>query len=521
MIGIISAIGHRLYDNVHFFIDFNASNQDIEFSSDPFKPSSLLGILYASIRKMKGSSGFTQDTDMTKMLSKILIVDDNEDILTAAKLLLKQVPYTVHTEKNPENIPALMKKDSFDVILLDMNFTQDVASGAEGFHWLGKILEMDPAAVVLMITAFGDIDTAVKAIKKGATDFILKPWQNEKLLATIASAVRLHNSQSRLKELEERQEQLIHAMGHPSYKMIGQSPAMQNILETIEKVSNTDASVLILGENGTGKELVAREIHRQSNRADDVFISVDMGAIPEPLFESELFGHVKGAFTDAKMDRAGKFETASGGTLFLDEIGNLSVQMQAKLLRVLETRQIARVGSNKAIPFDVRLICATNHPIVKSISDGIFRQDFLYRINTVEIPLPSLRERLEDIPLLVQFFIEQYAKKYNRAIPQIDNSVIDKLKTHVWPGNIRELRHAIERAMIMNDSPKLSASHFVLSATEHATDELIIKDYNLETTEKILLQKVLAKHQGNVSKAAKDLGLTRTSLYRRMEKYDL
>lgn len=460
---------------------------------------------------------------MTKTPPKILVVDDNEDILTAAKLLLKQVPYDVCTEKNPENIPALIKKDSFDVILLDMNFTQDVASGAEGFHWLGKILEMDPAAVVLMITAFGDIDTAVKAIKKGATDFILKPWRNEKLLATIASAVRLHNSQSRLKQLEEKQEQLIHAMANPSHEMIGRSPAMQNILEAIDKVSKTDASVLILGENGTGKELVARAIHRHSDRAGEVFISVDMGAIPEPLFESELFGHVKGAFTDAKLDRAGKFEAASGGTLFLDEIGNLSIQMQAKLLRVLETRQVARVGSNKAIPFDVRLICATNHPVAKSILDGIFRQDFLYRINTVEIQLPPLRERLEDIPLLVQYFMEQYAKKYNRSVPQIENSVIEKLRSHPWPGNIRELRHTIERAMIMNDSPKLCASHFVLSATEHehATDELIIKDYNLETTEKMLLQKVLSKHQGNISKAANELGLTRTSLYRRMEKHGL
>ena len=246
-----------------------------------------------------------------------------------------------------------------------------------------------------------------------------------------------------------------------------------------------------------------------------------MGAIPESLFESELFGHVKGAFTDAKMDRAGKFEAASGGTLFLDEIGNLSTQMQAKLLRVLETRQVARVGSNKAIPFDVRLICATNHPIAKSISDGIFRQDFLYRINTVEIQIPPLRERLEDIPLLVQFFMEQYAKKYNRSIPKIDNSVIDKLKSHSWPGNIRELRHCIERTIIMNNASKLSANHFVLSATEHATEELIIKDYNLETTEKMLLQKVLSKHKGNVSKAAKEVGLTRTSLYRRMEKYEL
>ncbi|MBN1779507.1 sigma-54-dependent Fis family transcriptional regulator [bacterium] len=453
--------------------------------------------------------------------ARILIVDDNEDILTAAKLLLKQVPYEVHTEKNPESIPVLLKNGTYDVILLDMNFTQDVTSGIEGFHWLSEILEVDPSAVVLMITAFGDVETAVKAMKQGAMDFILKPWQNEKLLATVASAVRLSRSQVKVRQLEARQEQLIQAMDHPVHEMIGQSRSMRQIFETIERVANTEASVLVMGENGTGKELVARAIHRYSQRAGNVFISVDMGAVPESLFESELFGHVKGAFTDAKSDRAGKFEAASGGTLFLDEIGNLPIAMQAKLLRVLETRQVTRVGSNQPVSFDVRLICATNRPIYEAAAREQFRQDFLYRINTVEIGLPPLRERQEDIPLLVRFFMQQFAKKYNRPVPEIDERAMNKLRSHNWPGNIRELRHTMERAMIMNDSARFQAHDFVLSATEPSGQELILENYNLEETEKLLLRKVLTRHQGNISKAAQELGLTRTSLYRRMEKYGL
>ncbi|MBN2426639.1 MAG: sigma-54-dependent Fis family transcriptional regulator [Calditrichaceae bacterium] len=458
---------------------------------------------------------------MESPTAKILIVDDNEDILTAAKLLLKQVPYEVHTEKNPEAIPIRLKNDSFDLILLDMNFTRDVTSGVEGFHWLKKIRDIDPGAVVVMITAFGDIETAVTAMKNGAIDFVLKPWQNEKLLATVAAAIKLSRSQNRVRQLESRQRQLIQAMDYPFSEMIGQSRAMQNIFQTIEKVAGTDASVLILGENGTGKELVARALHRRSLRAEEPFISVDMGAIPESLFESELFGHVKGAFTDARMDRAGKFEAASGGALFLDEIGNLSVAMQAKLLRALETRQTVRVGSNKPVSFDVRLICATNRIIADAIADGSFRQDFLYRINTVEIKLPPLRERQEDIPLLVEFFNKQFAKKYNRPVPLISAKAMQKLQAYSWPGNIRELRHTLERAMILNEHNSFDDFDFILSVSEPAKGELVLENYNLEETEKILLQKALNKHRGNISRAAKELGLTRTSLYRRMEKYDL
>lgn len=458
---------------------------------------------------------------MTQPLNKILIVDDNKDILTAGKLLLKQVPYEVHTESNPEAIPQLLKNENYDVILLDMNYTQSVTSGAEGFHWLKTILEIDPGAIVVLITAFGDVETAVNAIKQGAVDFVLKPWQNEKLLATIASAMRLRQSQSKVRLLEVQQQHLSAAMDQRFHEMIGQSAVMQQVFQSIEKVAKTDASVLILGENGTGKELVARAIHRQSRRAEDVFISVDMGAITESLFESELFGHTKGAFTDAKADRAGKFEAASGGTLFLDEIGNLSIAMQAKLLRVLETRQVIRVGSNKSVSFDVRLICATNKPVKEAVTEGSFRQDFLYRINTIEIHLPPLRERPEDIPLLVDHFIKQFSQKYEKQFVRVDPPVYEKLNQYSWPGNIRELRHTIERAVIMNDSAIYKSSDFVLATSEPECDELQLDSYNLEDTEKLLLRKALQKHQGNISHAAKELGLTRTSLYRRMEKYGL
>lgn len=458
---------------------------------------------------------------MKESLGKILIIDDDEDVLTAARLLLKQVKYTVHTEKNPESIPGILKNDSYDVILLDMNFTQDVTSGAEGFHWLSKILDIDPAAVVLLITAYGDVETAVRAIKAGAADFVLKPWQNEKLLATISSAIRLRQSQAKVRQLTARQTHLSEAADMPYHEMIGDSQPMMDVFQTIEKVAGTEANVLILGENGTGKELVARAIHRRSERSDDVFISVDMGAIPESLFESELFGHVKGAFTDARQDRVGKFEAASGGTLFLDEIGNLPVAMQAKLLRVLETRQVFPVGSNRPVPLDVRLICATNKPIDEGLEDNTFRQDFLYRINTVEIHLPPLRERTGDIALLADFFIQQFSKKYNKPVKRVEEEFIKRLQEYTWPGNVRELRHAIERTVILHDGPTFKPADFAKTSTSSAADELALDSLNLEEVEKLLLKKALGKHQGNISRAAQELGLTRTSLYRRMEKYGL
>ncbi len=455
---------------------------------------------------------------MTKSYHKILIVDDDADVLQAAKLFLKQHVQFVHTEKDPNAIPALLKNENYDVILLDMNFTEDVTSGREGFFWLNKILEIDPAAVVVIITAYGDVEMSVKAIKEGAFDFILKPWQNEKLLATVNAAINLRKSITEISSLKERQKQLSEDLDRPFQNFIGHSLQMEQVFESIRKVAKTDANVLILGENGTGKELVARELHRQSTRSKDVFISVDMGAITDTLFESELFGHVKGAFTDAKEERTGRFEVASGGTLFLDEIGNLPLPLQAKLLTVLQNREIVRVGSNKPVLIDIRLICATNRPILEMVKKREFRQDLLYRINTVEIQLPPLRERVEDIPALAEHFLKLYCKKYNEPLKRINPATMKKLQKYHWPGNVRELQHAIERAVIMSESPTLQPSDIILSSGE-LSDGILFDNLNLEDAEKLLIRKALTKHHGNVTKAAQELGLTRTSLYRRMEKH--
>jgi two-component system response regulator HydG len=454
---------------------------------------------------------------------KILVVDDDEDVLQAARLLLKQHVESVHCEKDPRRIPALIKNLSYDVILLDMNFTRDVTSGQEGFYWLGKIFALDPSAVVILITAFGDVNLAVRAIKEGATDFILKPWQNEKLLATLSSALNLRRSRLEVASLKSRQKQLMADLGQPFNDFIGVSPSMQSIFDTIQKVSGTDANVLILGENGTGKELVARALHRNSNRGEEVFIGVDMGAISETLFESELFGHIKGAFTDAKKDRVGRFELASGGTLFLDEIGNLPLSLQAKILRVLETRQVIPLGANKPQAIDIRLICASNMPIHDMVGKNEFRQDLLYRVNTVEIHLPPLRERHEDIPLLADFFLKNYSQKYKKPGKKIGSAALKKLSGYHWPGNVRELQHAIERAVILSDSLVLQPEDFFFSlpARESKDSSLDLDDYNLEAVEKTVICRVLAKYKGNISKAAQELGLTRTSLYRRMEKYGI
>lgn len=452
---------------------------------------------------------------------KILAIDDNEDILFSLKLLLKQHVELIHTESNPEMIPKLMKQESYDVILLDMNFTKDAISGQEGYHWLNKILEIDSRAVVLFITAYGDIEKSVKAIKAGATDFILKPWQNEKLVATISSAIKLRKSKEEVSELKTKQKELNAVLDKPFNDFIGTSPEMHQVFSTITKVAKTDANVLILGENGTGKELVARALHRNSSRKDEIFISVDLGAINENLFESELFGHVKGAFTDARTDRPGRFEIASGGTLFLDEIGNLSLPMQAKLLTVLERREVIRVGSNKPIPIDIRLICATNMHLKLMASEEKYRQDLLYRINTVEINLPPLRERYEDIPLLANHFLEIYSKKYKKRINALSKPCVNKLYDYEWPGNVRELQHQMERAVIMADDKNLEPHDFQISTEKSLQDDVEFDSYNLEEVEKNIIQKVLKTNKGNISKAAGELGLTRTSLYRRLEKYGL
>ncbi len=453
--------------------------------------------------------------------ARILVVDDDPDILTAARLYLKQHLGMVDTEEDPSRIPQLMANQQYDAILLDMNFTRDITSGKEGFYWLKRILEIDPLAVVILITAFGDVDTAVRAIKEGASDFILKPWQNEKLLATITSAINLSRTRREADTLKNQKQQLSDDLDQPFTDCIGDSPAMQQVFKTVEKVSGTDANVLILGENGTGKELIARAVHRHSLRRDNVFINVDMGAITETLFESQLFGHVKGAFTDAVEDRAGRFETATGGTLFLDEIGNLPLNLQAKLLSTLQTRHVVRVGSTREIAIDIRLVCATNMPLYQMVKEGSFRRDLLYRINTVEIHLPPLRERIGDIPQLVDHFLRQYATRYRKNIRGIQEGAMSRLTAYGWPGNVRELQHTLERAVIMADGTMLRPSDFLLSAEDQPCDELAFDSWDLENVEKTVVRKVLARHGGNVSHAAKELGLTRAALYRRMEKYGL
>ncbi|MEJ2284585.1 MAG: sigma-54 dependent transcriptional regulator [Desulfobacterales bacterium] len=458
---------------------------------------------------------------MAKNTGNILIVDDNEDLLLAARLFLKQHFSMVHTEQDPEKIPVLLQNENYDVILLDMNFTLDVTSGVEGFLWLEKILEIDPSAVVILITAYGDVEIAVKAVKAGAADFVLKPWQNEKLLATLSSALNLRQSRLEIDRLRSRQKQLSDDIDQKYHNMIGVSPAIRKVFATIDKVAATDANILILGENGTGKELVARALHRQSTRAAEVFINVDMGAIAETLFESELFGHMKGAFTDARENRPGRFELASGGTLFLDEIGNLSLAMQAKLLSALETRKVIRLGSNAPRDINIRLICATNMPLYDMVARNEFRQDLLYRINTVEIQLPPLRERKEDIALLVDHFLMIYSKKYKKTVAGVSAPALKKLERYHWPGNIRELIHTLERAIILAESPLLQPADFFFPDTDQEVEGVVFENYNLEVVEKTVIRKALKKHGGNVSHAAKDLGLTRTSLYRRMEKYGL
>ncbi|RLD60183.1 MAG: sigma-54-dependent Fis family transcriptional regulator, partial [Bacteroidetes bacterium] len=439
-----------------------------------------------------------------------------------AKLFLKQHFAIVHTEKEPGNISNLLANENYDVILLDMNFSKDATSGKEGFHWLNIILEIDPAAVVIFITGYGDIELAVQGIKMGATNFLLKPWENKKLLATITANLKVRESKKELEDLRSKHKILIADQAQSYNEIIGSSPAMVQVLSAAQKVAVTDANVLILGENGTGKELVARAVHRASNRKDEVFISVDLGAISESLFESELFGFKKGAFTDAKEDRAGRFEAANKGTIFLDEIGNLTFGLQSKLLSVLQNRKVVRIGSNKEIPIDIRLICATNMPLYQMVNENKFRQDLLYRINTVEVKVPPLRDRLEDLPPLVDHFLNIYCKKYKMAKKRLNPSTMKRLEKHLWPGNIRELQHSVERAVIMSESNVLEPNDFFLSnMDDKSRTDNTPTTFNLEDTEKMLIRKVIDKYGGNISKAAKELGLTRASLYRRIEKYDL
>lgn len=460
-----------------------------------------------------------------KKTGSILVVDDNLDLLNAARIFLKRHFLRVDTESNPELIPALLKAEHYDVILLDMNFTRDVSTGQEGFYWLDQILKIDPSAVVVLITAYGDVDTAVRAIKEGATDFVLKPWENEKLLATLSAATNLRQAKIEVGQLKDQKRQLYADMDSRFKDIIGQSAAIQQVFNTITKVSRTDANILITGENGTGKELIARAIHRNSLRDENAFVTVDLGSVTESLFESELFGHVKGAFTDAKENRAGRFEMAAGGTLFLDEIGNIALPQQAKLLTVLQNRKVTRVGSNKEIDIDIRLISATNMPINDMISQGKFRQDLLYRINTIELRLPPLRERMEDIPLLVEYYLGKYARKYHKDVHKASEAAIKRLQKYQWPGNIRELQHSVERAVIMSSQAVLQPEDFFEGINVQAESQQpgngSIDHLNIDDVERILIRKALEKNNGNITQAAQELGLTRSSLYRRLEKYGI
>jgi len=414
-----------------------------------------------------------------------------------------------------------LENHEYDIVLLDMNFAKDQTSGKEGFYWLEQIKQLDKEIVVILITAYGDVEIAVQAIRKGATDFVLKPWQNEKLLATISAALELRDSKIEADKLRNQQEQLSADLDHNFQEIIGESPAIRKVFDTINKVAKTDANILISGENGTGKELFARALHRASLRSEKVFINVDMGSISETLFESELFGHVKGAFTDARESRAGRFEVASGGTLFLDEIGNIPLSLQAKLLTVLQNREVTRVGSNKSIPIDIRLICATNMSIDNLISENRFRQDLLFRINTVEIHLPALQERDGDIALLANYFLEVYSRKYNKHISSISKATLQKLQSYNWPGNVRELQHAVERAVIMTENSVLQVDDFVLTTKTESDNSIHLDSFNLNDVEKTVIQSMIKKCNGNISQAAKGLGLTRAALYRRMSKYGI
>ena len=456
---------------------------------------------------------------MAKRNGRILIIDDEHDILLTARLFLKQHFTIVQTESDPKKLTKILEDETFDVILLDMNFSIGSTSGKEGLHFLNTILARDPSVPVILMTAYGDVELAVKAIKEGAFDFVLKPWENEKLLATVLAAFQLRGTKLEVKELRSREKVLSDDLKKGSTGFIGSSLAMKKVFADIEKVASTDANILILGENGTGKELVARALHDRSLRAAEPFISVDLGAISDSLFESELFGHVKGAFTDAREDRAGRFEIANKGTLFLDEIGNLSLPLQSKLLTVIQNRQVTRVGSNKNIPVNIRLVCATNANIYDMVARNIFRQDLLYRINTVEIHLPPLRERGEDIILLSEHFLELYGRKYNKPKMRFSPTTLKKLEKYHWPGNVRELQHAVERAVIMSDSNIIQPSDFSFSLPDSKGSEK--QSINLEEVERNAIKKVISKHGGNISHAARELGLTRAALYRRIEKYGL
>ena len=445
--------------------------------------------------------------------ARILIIDDDPDVLTALRLLLKKEVSDVIIEKNPEKIPAILSSESIDLVLLDMNFKSTINSGNEGLYWLGRIKELKKDILVVMITAYGAIDLAVQSLKQGAADFIIKPWVNDNLINTIKESL----SRKENKNLKPKRTHLLLA------DIIGESDSMKAVFYKLSKIAPTDANILILGENGTGKDLIATAIHKKSNRAGQAFVKVDVGALTDSLFESELFGHKKGAFTDAREDREGRFEAADKGTLFLDEIGNITLQQQAKLLTALQNRQVTRLGSNQPVDVDIRLVCATNTPLRELANESRFRKDLIYRINTVEIQVPPLRERENDILLLADHFIKRYADKYMKAITDIDKKARKKLLEYHYPGNVRELQYSIERAVIMSENSVLSGEDIIFSPIENAQAPIASdrNAHNLTELERNTIIKVIEKHNGNISKAAKELGITRTALYRRLSKYNI
>lgn len=464
---------------------------------------------------------------------KILIIDDNEDILFTLKMLLRPLAESITLLSDPRELLPVISRTHFDVILLDMNFRRDAVSGKEGFHWLEEILKLDAKAVVIFITAYADTEKAVQAIKQGATDFIPKPWQNEKLLATVSAALQLSFSRMEVETLTKQKEKLkkqqetlkeqtetLSAPAEPT-RIIGESAAMQAIFQTIRKFADTDANLLLLGENGTGKDLIARYVYEQSPRKKEVYVPIDLGSIPETLFESELFGYEKGAFTDAHKGKPGRVEIASGGTLFLNEIGNLNLPLQAKLLSVIEQRKSSRLGSTDSYQVDVRLICATNADLYTAIDKGMFRQDLLYRINTIEIRIPPLRERGNDIFLLADFFLQSYKKKYKKDLRGISKEARKQMQLYRWPGNVRELEHAVERAVILSTGNLLTAEDFSLHNRQRQEVISEKERYNLERMERESINEVLRICGGNITLAAEMLGITRTSLYRRIEKFKL
>ena len=456
---------------------------------------------------------------MGQVKGRILIIDDNEKILSSLKMILQSEFSKVDTIKNPNQINHLISNESYDVVLLDMNFSAGVNTGNEGIFWLNEIIKKDADAIVVMITAYGDIDLAVKAMKEGATDFILKPWDNQKLIATLRTACKLRQSKIEVKNLRKKEKYLNEHIENKYDKIIGTSPAMQIVMSTLDKIASTDANVLILGENGTGKELIAREIHNRSNRKEELFVTLDMASLNETLFEGELFGYKKGAFTDAKDDRIGRIESASGGTLFLDEIGNLNMSLQSKILTVLQNREIIPIGSNTPIPIDIRLIAATNMDVKKMIADGRFREDLYYRINTITIEVPPLRNRGDDILILAEHFLNKYARKYGRQTPKLSKQAADKLLKYKWPGNVRELDHIIEKTVILTEGNILQSNDF--NFITFIEDRTTIDSLNLKDVEKNTIEKALKMASGNISQTAEILGISRKTLYVKIEKYGL